>query len=885
MGIHRKRFCAGVSGLVVTWAMASVAAAAPQPPASDSSVSEIVVTGTNIRGAAPVGSPVVSVDREQIETSGAVTTTQMLQQIPQVYNLGVSETSRGQSGGSSNISYGSAVNIRGIGPYATLTLVDGQRVVPQGGGGQGVDPSIIPTIMLQRVDVLADGASAVYGSDAIAGVANLILRRNYTGMDATARFGKGNSYDEHQLGFITGKKWNGGQFTIGYENGYHSSLNGAARSFFQANQTALGGGDYRGTNCNPGTVTIAGVTYPIPAAGATAGTLVAGAATKCDNFKTADLLPRITHDSIAATVDQDFTDKIHLRSDIILATRAFRLQPAPATASLTITSASPSFVLPTGVVGPTSESVAYSFTGWPRDFQRGYTRTVNVGVGADYKLPHDFKLSVDYGIGATTDRSLSDHGINTTAVNAAILAGTFNPLNPASNPNTIVNGNDAIFDSSTRNDFQSYGLKIDGALFNLPGGPLKIAGGYQGQRFVTKLGAFQAVPVTPNVYTLTVRRFVRNVSSFYAEALAPIVGKDSGIPLVQGLDFDVAGRYDRYDDINAHTTNPKYGVNWTVMDGLVLKASYGTSFRAPILPQIYGNSNGLFIQNYQDPTCSCTIVGIARSGGNLNLKPETATTKTFTLDFRPKAIPGLSVNVSYFDVTYENQVLAVLSNLTILGSEAQYAGTGIITRNPTLAFLTGLNLPVLRGGPLNPAALPLVYVDGRSQNLGVSMTKGFDFLVNYKIPTSNFGDYTVGVNGTYFTDYKVAVTPIAPLTDQLNNIFNPLRFRARVNASWAKGPVGAWVFVNYQNAYTNTVPTVHQTVSNNTTFDARLAYTLKGDAWFDKGVTLSVDAINLFNKAPPYVNIAQGANGGGGFDPTASNPVGRILSVGLDKKW
>ena len=110
------------------------------------------------------------------------------------------------SGGSSNITYGNSVNLRGIGPYATLVLVNGHRVV---GNTRSVDPSIIPTLGLERVEVVADGASAIYGSDAVAGVVNLIPRRTLNGVEATARYGTADDFDQWQMGVAIGRATGG----------------------------------------------------------------------------------------------------------------------------------------------------------------------------------------------------------------------------------------------------------------------------------------------------------------------------------------------------------------------------------------------------------------------------------------------------------------------------------------------------------------------------------------------------------------------------------------------------------------------------------------------------------------------------------------------------
>ncbi|MFC3068888.1 TonB-dependent receptor [Phenylobacterium soli] len=891
-----KVLFARASVLALAGALASGASAMAQTkPASEAnSVEEVVVTGTNIRGAAPVGSTVVSVSREDIQASGAVTTAQLLQETPQVFNLGVSETSRGQSGGSGNITYGTSVNLRGIGPYATLAIVDGRRVIPQGTSGQSVDPSVLPTIMLERVEIVADGASAVYGSDAVAGVVNMILRRNFDGVEMSARYGAGDNYNERQIGVIAGHKWDGGQLTIGYENGYHSALSGLDRDFYRGDLSAAGGGDFRVTQCNPATLTINGVNYAVPATGVTkttAGGLVANTTNKCDNLKYQDLLPKQEHDSVAFTLDQQVGSAVHLFADGFAARRKFALRSAPATGAFTIRSTSPDFVLPTGVTA-TSETANYSFAGQlPLNVSSGYSKAYNFSVGGDVKLPRDFRLTATYGYGLDTDLSLSTQGINSTAVNNAIASGAFNPLIPNNPASSLAGFSNAVFFAPGWTILQTWDAKLDGPLLHLPGGDLRVAVGYEGQRFTTQIGIFQGNPAADGSYTSSYRRFARNVNSAYAELLVPIVGPDNAMPGIQKLELDLAGRFDEYSDIGAKTRNPKVGINWQPMDGLMLRASYGKSFRAPGFAQIYGNSSALFVQNYQDPTCNCTITGVAMSGGNLNLQPEKARTYTFGVDYQPAFLPRTKISLSYFDIDYRNQILAVLSDLSLLGRESQYAGTGIIVRNPSAAFINsltaappaGLGLAV-RGVLPNPVPL---FVDGRSQNLGVTLAKGVDFQLSYLQPTDRYGDFGFGLNGTYFTEYKVGVTPSAPLVEQRNTIFNPLKLRARGSVNWRKDDWAAYVFVNYENSYTNTVPKVQQKVDAYTTVDAHLAYTFfkDGPNTWTKDLTVALDATNLFDTKPPFVNIGESVNGGGGFDPTTTSPVGRVVAISIDKRW
>ncbi len=145
---------------IAALAMPDIASAQDKLQASPGDA-EIIVTGSRVRGTAPVGSAITTLDTQDIAQSGRVTLDRAIKELPQVFDLGVSENSRGQSGGSGNIVYGNSINLRGIGPSATLILVDGHRVT---NNGRSTDPSILPSLGVQRVEIVADGASAIYGS-------------------------------------------------------------------------------------------------------------------------------------------------------------------------------------------------------------------------------------------------------------------------------------------------------------------------------------------------------------------------------------------------------------------------------------------------------------------------------------------------------------------------------------------------------------------------------------------------------------------------------------------------------------------------------------------------------------------------------------------------
>jgi outer membrane receptor protein involved in Fe transport len=216
---------------------------------------EIVVTGTRIRGAAPAGSHVITIDREEIDQTGRGTVQDVLQTLPQNFAGSQNEaTQEGTQNARSNFTYGSTVDLRGLGADATLTLVDGHRLAPAGVGGY-IDISTIPLSAVERVEVLADGASAAYGADAVAGVVNLILRDNFEGAETSVRFGatSGGGASERAFSQLLGASWQTGQIMGAYEYRARDELNVLDRPFLAtANFTDRGGTDFRGTRSNPG---------------------------------------------------------------------------------------------------------------------------------------------------------------------------------------------------------------------------------------------------------------------------------------------------------------------------------------------------------------------------------------------------------------------------------------------------------------------------------------------------------------------------------------------------------------------------------------------------------------------------------------------------------
>lgn len=844
---------------------------------------DIIVTGSRLRGAAPVGSTVIALGREDAVASGAVTTDRLIKQIPQVFDLGVSENSRGQSGGNGNITYGNSVNLRGIGPYATLILVDGHRAV---NNSRAFDPSVIPTLGLERVEVVADGASAIYGSDAVAGVVNLIPRRSLEGVEASARYGFADGFSEWQVGAAVGHKWSQGQLMLAFEHTYRSNLSGNDRSFFRSDQRAFGGNDYRVTRCAPGTITAGGVTYAIPSSGvtqATAGSLTAGTTNLCDDLIGQDLIPEQQYDSANMTFTQELGDRVTFFADGFFSRREFVRLPASQSATLTVPQTNAFFVRPVGFAG-TSYTVGYNFINdLPLNRNPGSAENWQISPGLRVKLFGDWQFEGIYSYGQGNDQSNTYLGLTTANLNAALAssnpATAFDPYGlgrtSAATRELISN---SVFLAPTLNHFTGYEARLNGTVLALPGGDVKLAAGYEAQEIFTSLGSARGVVGT----RITYRNFTRRVDSGYAELLVPIFGTNNAIPGFHKLELDAAVRYDKYSDVG-ETTNPKFGVNWSPVRGLTFRGSYGTSFRAPLISQIYGNSNNLFVQTYQNPG-GAPIVGVALSGANLGLRPETATTWSLGGDLE---LGRFRLSATYFNVEYTNQVEAYLSDLAILSREAQFNGTNIIYRGAAAAAQVA-NYQTQGIGVVGvlPANITL-FVDGRNNNLGKSLTEGIDVVANYTVPTDNLGTFLFNASATYLTRYQVAITESAPLIDRRNTIFFPLKFKARASIAWDFDPIRLQIQATHVNGYTNNAITVPARVKSYTPVDLSVAWKLGGtDATgILGGLTLGAEVRNVFDIKPPYVNLAPSGNGSGGYDATAASPIGRLFAASLRAKF
>src|SRR4051812_6767001 len=297
------RLLGGASLAVVM--LAAVGAQAQTRPASGAAeVEEIIVTGSSIRGAAPVGSNLIAVGQADIEKTGAQTIQQVLRSVPSVVGLGA--VGQGSFGSADN-SGTNAPTIHGLGASAsnsTLILIDGHRLPLTGINHALADPNILAPLALERVEVLAEGASAVYGSDAVAGVINFITRRNFNGIEVRAQAGYADGYNSYGANGVAGKTWDGGSVLVALGYSDRDGLLASKRGFTARNRLASGGTNLSSFFCSPASIQVgSGNIIPSPYTGA--GVPNAPANAFCDTSGVIDLFPSERRYSGMVKVTQD----------------------------------------------------------------------------------------------------------------------------------------------------------------------------------------------------------------------------------------------------------------------------------------------------------------------------------------------------------------------------------------------------------------------------------------------------------------------------------------------------------------------------------------------------------------------------------------------------
>jgi iron complex outermembrane recepter protein len=942
-------------------AAAQTGASVPNPgpaaaTATDDSLDAIVVTGTSIRGTAPVGSNVVTVDRTQIDETSAQTVQQILRTVPSVTGSGATP----QGGNPGNSFY--APTIHGIGSSssnATLVLVDGHRISPGSQQQQLTDPNMIPPIALERVEVLAEGASSTYGSDAVAGVINFITRKDYDGFLGTLQTGYGADYKTSDAGALWGTKWDSGSVMLAFNFSDRSSLAYSARDYLDRNHTSAGGTNFGDFFCSPASIQPAGSKQIYVSPTSTLPIANTAANSPCQNVPTGDILPHEIRQNAMLKIRHEINSDLDVGLDVVYSHVTNTQQTSRGTLTTTVydsgPQANPFYVNPPGVTA-TSQTVRFDADqllgpGGAQSFDNA--NDYYVAGNFEYRLGGDFRITGlaveggeqsyvgNFGELCGSCANLALNGTTNGAGNLTLpsIAGTNTavtqlPLTPANaldvwNPVGSNRTSAAVLALLTNNVTDSrwyYSMSqarvgVDGSLLNLPGGPLKVAGGVEYVHY--GLDIDKTYPNNGGPSTLDSQTFAldldRDVQSAFAELLIPVIGDNNALPGVRKLEVGVSGRYDDYKDL-ATTFNPHFSVGWDIAQDVKVRANYSTSFVAPQLTSVgdqalggltsfssYAVSNqSLLVPLSSFPlaakipgatcnTTTCTISsginGVSVNGGPVHPEPGKGKTWSVGTDFTPSFLPNFSTSVTFFTTDLINQISGVSASNTI-NSRALNSNLQFYPNGATPAQIAAGTF----GFPPTTAIPSQVYyiLSVRQENVLNLWVQGIDADANYKFPTDRAGTYRAGVAVTYFTkfDQSIAGSPRFSVlnTTGFNNTFPSIQTQGRGNLGWDFGPVSSDFFVNFVGGYRNWSSTSvnplisaggipsggGDSVAAMITCDLHVAYNLSDRL---AGSQVYVDVTNLFDRPPSFYNSTYG------YDSYAGNVLGRVTTIGVRGKF
>ncbi|WP_156406074.1 TonB-dependent receptor [Phenylobacterium sp. Root700] len=876
-------------------------------PGAAHMVDEVVITGTLIRGANAPTSPIVIFDREEIDRAGHATVADMLSALPQNFGgSGSPDTSLVSSDTRpTNDTVATGVNLRGLGTQSTLVLVNGRRMAGAGLRGDFADVSAIPTAAIQRVDVLLDGASALYGSDAVGGVVNIILRRDFEGFETRSRVGLATQggAEEAQFAQTYGATWNSGSLLVAYEFHRRTRVAGSQRAYTATTDLrAFGGEDHRLVFGHPGNIlnfdaatNSYASAYAIPTGqngrDLKPSDFLAGQTNLLNQRADADLYPEQDRHSAYFNISQELGERVRFSADARFSRREIELRRPASIVVFNVTRANPFFVSPNG---STSHTIGYSFVDeiGPA-LTTGSSESLGLSAGLDLDLGRDWRGEIYVSHASETGRRQAVNLANTRFLNEALGVipddpatdyiaardGYFNPFGDTGANSTAVlsfigSGYNRTVSASTVDAIEA---KVDGTLLHLPGGDLKAALGVQFRReSFEPRGVSQISRATPT--SVGERTYERDVAAAFLEVRLPLVGPDNPQPWAKALEASIAGRIERYDGFG-ETANPKIGLLWAPTSTVRLRASYGTSFRAPNLTEVNDieSISPTFLPN--GPTQSLVII---QSGGNRDLEPEEATSFTAGVDYTSQALPNLTLSASWFDIKFSRQIgQPVVGDTANALSNPAYAPfvRRLNATNPTdLAFVKALIARSTNAqiGLFAPESFGAV-VDSRFVNSAEVRVRGIDLLAAYH---HDFGADRLDLTGSlsYLVDFKRRFTPSAGPAQLLDTPGQPVDLRGRLSGTWTRDALSVMAAANYVDNYHDRLG---QEIDAWTTVDVQLRWSPNTDSGLRNGLTLALNVQNLFDADPPFYDSTAGI----GYDAANADPLGRFISLQLTKRW
>jgi iron complex outermembrane recepter protein len=904
MGITFLR--AGIAAASLGLSMAAFSATAPTPPASAEVLEEVVVTGTLIRGAAPTGSNVIAVTQADVAASGVTTTSQLLATIPQIANM---------FNALPQIPIGSGTQLQVIRPNlrntpagntttgaATLILVDGHRLVGVGVRQDSPDPDALPPGAIERVEVVTDGGSSTYGADAIGGVINFITRRKFDGIQVGARQGWAENYKTFDASLTAGTDIGNGSIYGSFSYAKHDNLLGGKRSYVKdINWTT---GLPVELQCDQPNVRVG---IDAPQFGLTATTrpypALTGSPNVCDKSKYMSLYPAEQRHSFMVGFSQDIGSAVKFDVRAFYSTRSSLSSSGPARFTTAVPFGTPAFISSLFTFPPVQpfltlfqQNALYTFSSVfgnsadtiNRFEELGITPTITWDINDNWQL----RGMLNYGDSKST---YSAGDLNANAVTAAVAAGTLNPYNiAATSPAILANIRNWEVPGGAKDKIMNPRVIVEGALADLPGGKLRLAAGaeYFKDEFSQRISNGGTLGV---INTVPYSTYSRNVKSAFVEIQVPVVGAGNAMPGLRALNLSLAGRFDKYTDFG-NTTNPKFGISYKPLDWVTVRGNWGKSFNPPTpVDRLNARTTSTafvpipFPLNPAFPGGGSSIVLL---GADANLRPQTAKTYSFGMDFEPPVLPGLRFSASYYGIDYKDALgqPPIFSSTAFFPAFAQYATVcaaqtgGNCSATQIRSWVGQATVVDAQSAACaaNPASCSIYeLIDFRTYNLSSVKLSGIDFDVSYRHDTG-FGSIDARVSGNkQVTHYSKASATTAPVDDLLTGQ-STFSMTAQIGANIHN--LRAQATLNHTGGYnvTRSATLLQDHVSSFSVLNLYFNYDINGKGiWQDFAVSLNVN--NAMDQVPPILRTPQGLGGVGGFANGAT--VGRLFQVGINKKF
>jgi iron complex outermembrane recepter protein len=799
----------------------------------------IEVTGSRIRQVElETAAPVVTISRADIQAGGFNTVADLLQNIP---SAGAPTFSRTSPLTANQEAGGQYIDLRNLGAQRTLVLVNGKRLGISPDGFQ--DVSTIPTAMVERIEVLKDGASSVYGSDAMAGVINIITRKNFEGLEANVYFGQYNDGDgeKQTYDFVAGMAGERGSVTIGAE--YHKEDGVWARDRWFSDDSYPGYPQYSTTPVGQWGNWRVGTTGAWQVADRGSDALGPGAwhdQTADDTSIPSDQMHVMTpleRRSLFVSANYDLTENVRFVTDLNYTKRsAFRQIAGYPTqsqaAAILAPMAANSYFNPTGGVSP----VNWRRRGWevPRTTDTDQTTwRATLGLEGSFNIGERyFDWDVGYMYNENETTIINNGNLFIPAIRAAVGPSFLNaqgqivcgtpgaeiagcvPWNPFAGFGTGAVAN-SLADPAVqaylyrqeqalgRTETNNYYANLSGSLFTLPAGDLGFAVGVEHRK---EEGGFSPDAIAQSGQSTNLASGPTagsySLDEVYAELNVPIL---ADVAFAKELSISLASRYSDFDTFG-ETTNSKFGVKWRPIDDVLVRGTWSEGFRAPTIGDLYGGTTDTFVTGFHDPCDS--LRGDARGSARClqdvpadyrqlqqGFVPATTRAVQSPVPFRsgsnPDLLPEFSTSKTIglvYSPSYVEGLSVALDWWSIKIENTIVADTPNEIVSDCYVALIEARCALFTRDPALGNIVTQMAFGGR--NSGYADTEGFDLEVNYSLNT-DYGRFGAKWATTYVSKYETKSTlnpdevPSQANGKSSNSIGANFRVRSNLNLNWA----------------------------------------------------------------------------------------------------